>query len=132
MIDADSLPALGLAFQALERGDSAAAAGALEEVARQLPPERGGAELQLLAGRVQAGRALPVEAERLFRLAGKASGTAAAAGARLELARLMVHQGRQPEAIAALEQLILEYPSSTAAPQARRLLDAVRGGVPRG
>jgi TolA-binding protein len=44
----------------------------------------------------------------------------------------MVHQGRQPEAIAALEQLILEYPSSTAAPQARRLLDAVRGGVPRG
>ena len=132
VIDADSLPALGLAFQALERGDSAAAAGALEEVARQLPPERGGAELQLLAGRVQAGRALPVEAERLFRLAGKASGTAAAAGARLELARLMVHQGRQPEAIAALEQLILEYPSSTAAPQARRLLDAVRGGVPRG
>ena len=132
VIDADSLPALGLAFQALEQGDSAAAAGALEEVARQLPPERGGAELQLLAGRVQAGRALPVEAERLFRLAGKASGTAAAAGARLELARLMVHQGRQPEAIAALEQLILEYPSSTAAPQARRLLDAVRGGVPRG
>ena len=132
VIDADCLPALGLAFQALERNDSAAAARAFEEVARQLPPERGGAELQLLAGRVQAGRTLPAEAERLFRLAGKSSGTAAAAAARLELARLMVHQGRQPEAIAALEQLILEYPSSTAAPQARRLLDAVRGGVPRG
>ena len=132
VIDADSLPALGLAFQALERADSAAAARAFEEVARQLPPDRGGAELQLLAGRVQAGRRLPVEAERLFRLAGKATGTAAAAAARLELARLMVRQGRQPEAIAALEQLILEYPSSTAAPQARRLLDVVTGGVPRG
>jgi tetratricopeptide (TPR) repeat protein len=132
VIDADSLPALGLAFQALARGDSAAAARAFEEVAGDLPPERGGGELHLLAGRVQMGRALPADAERLFGLAGKAPGTAAAAAARLELARLMVRQGRQPEAIAALEQLILEYPSSTAAPQARRLLDVVKGGVPRG
>jgi TolA-binding protein len=45
---------------------------------------------------------------------------------------VLVRQGKQGEAITALEELILEYPESAVAPQARRLLDSVRGGVPKG
>jgi len=132
VLDADTLPALGAAYLALEQGDSAGAAKGFADLAGRLPPERGGGELLLLAGRLcQAQGSMP-QAEQLFRKAGAAKGTAAAPAARLELARVLVRQGKPAEAITALEELILEYPESAIAPQARRLLDTVRGGVPRG
>lgn len=131
-LDDDSMPALGAAYLALARRDSAAAAAQFAAVGAALPIERGGAALMLLAGRVSIAQGSVPEAERLFRQASGATETAAAPAARLELARIMVRQGRQADAITALEQLILEYPQSAAAPQARRLLDAVRGGVPQG
>lgn len=44
-IEVDSLPRLGLAFQALERGDTLQAVGLLSQLADQLPRAKGGAEL---------------------------------------------------------------------------------------
>jgi tetratricopeptide (TPR) repeat protein len=132
VLDADTLPALGSAYLALERGDTASAATGFADLAARLPPERGGGELTLLAGRLRQAQGSMPQAEQLFRKAGAAKGTAAAPAARLELARVLVRQGKQGEAITALEELILEYPESAVAPQARRLLDSVRGGIPRG
>ena len=132
VLDADTLPPLGTAYLALERGDTSTAASGFAELAARLPPERGGGELTLLAGRLRQAQGSIPQAEQLFRKAGAAKGTAAAPAARLELARVLVRQGKQGEAITALEELILEYPESAVAPQARRLLDTVRGGIPRG
>jgi TolA-binding protein len=130
VIDGDSLPALGAAYQALERGDSAGAATGFATVAGTLPPDRGGAHLFLMAGRLRAGLGAVKEAEQFFRSAAGVSNSAAAPAAGLELARILVRQGRPRDAIATLEQLILEFPQSAVAPQARRLLDTVRGGAP--
>ena len=69
VIDGDSLPALGAALLRLERGDSAGAVPALEKVAIGLPPNRGGAELLLLAGQVQASLKKTADAEKLLRAA---------------------------------------------------------------
>jgi tetratricopeptide (TPR) repeat protein len=132
VIDRDSLPALGAAFLALERGDSAGAAGGFSAVGAGLPPDRGGAQLFLLAGQLRAGQGAVPEAEQLFVKAATVASSAAAPAASLELARIMIRQGRPKDAIAALEQLILEFPQSAVAPQARRLLDTVRGGAPQG
>jgi TolA-binding protein len=130
VIDGDSLPALGAAYQALEGGDSAGAAAGFATVAGTLPPDRGGAHLFLMAGRLRAGLGAVKEAEQFFRSAAGVSNSAAAPAAGLELARILVRQGRPRDAIATLEQLILEFPQSAVAPQARRLLDTVRGGAP--
>jgi hypothetical protein len=46
------------------------------------------------------------------------------------LAEVAWRQGRSTDAIAHLEHLILTYPESAIIPQARRLLDRVRGAVP--
>jgi tetratricopeptide (TPR) repeat protein len=130
VLDADTLPALGAAFRALERRDSAVAVTAFATVAAGLPPDRGGAELLLLAGRIAAASRDSVKAEALLRDASAAKGTAAGSAARLELARLMARGGRREEASAVLEALILDDPQSAVAPQARRLLDTLRGAVP--
>jgi tetratricopeptide (TPR) repeat protein len=130
VVEADSLAELGDAFRALQRGDSAAAVRQFAELATTLPPERGGAELLLLAGRVAARGTDASNAEALLRGAAEAKGTAAAPAAQLELARLMSRTGRREEAAVLLEQLILDDPRSAVAPQARRLLDTLRGAVP--
>lgn len=132
VLDADTLPALGAAYQALDRGDTAAAAAAFGELAARLPADRGGGEMFLLAGRLRQAQGNTAQAEQLLRQAGAAAGTAAAPAARLELARVLVRQGKPTDAIAALERLILDYPASAVAPQARRLLDTVKGGIPKG
>lgn len=130
VIPEDSLPTLGRAFLSLERGDTAAAARGFEAVAGQLPPEAGGAELLLAAGRLRGGLQARAEAERLLRAAAGQGAPAAAAAAGYELGGLLARQGRTGEAVAVLEQLIIRFPESAVAPQARRLLDAVRGGTP--
>lgn len=132
VIDQDSLPTLGGAYLALERGDSVAAAGGFAAVASDLPPDRGGAPLYLMAGRIRAGLGELSEADQLLRRAAGVAGSAAAPAAGLELARLQIRQGRPRDAITTLEHLILEFPASAVAPQARRLLDSVRGGAPPG
>jgi hypothetical protein len=130
-IDADTLPELGAALLRLERGDSSGAGTALEEVAAKLPPARGGAELKLLAGRVAVATGRGETAERLFRQAAVKEAPGTAPAAELALAELLLKEGKQSEAIAQLEHLILTYPESALVPQARRALDQARGGVPR-
>lgn len=126
----DSLPELGGALLALERGDSAAAVQGLTSVAAALPPSGGGTGLLLLAGRVEAARGQADAAERLLRAAADSTAPATAPSAELELARLLIGLGRTAEAEQELEHLILAYPGSAVVPEARRLLDTVRGGVP--
>jgi hypothetical protein len=130
VIEADSLPALGAGLLALERRDSVAAVRHLEAVAAALPPERGGAEVLLLVGRVQIGLRNVDEAERLFGVVAELGVPASAAQAELELARLHLAKNRQPLAIDLLEHLLVTYPASAVVPQARRLLDVAKGAVP--
>ena len=130
VIDEDSLPTLGAALLKLERHDSVAAGQELARVGGALPPDRGGAEVLLLAGRVQAGAGNRVEAERLFHLVTDLKVAASAAQATVELARILVATERKPQAVEMLEQLLVSYPTSAVAPQARRLLDQAKGAIP--
>jgi hypothetical protein len=130
-IQADSLPQLGKALLELERGDTTAAAGGLEQVASTLPPDQGGAELNLLAGRLLVGTGRPEDAERVLRAADTKEAPATAPAAELALADLLIGSRRADQAVALLEHLILTYPQSALVPQARRKLDEARGAVPK-
>lgn len=130
-IEQDSLPELGAALLDLERRDTAKAITGLERLAGRLPAEAGGAELQLQVGRLQRAKGQNVEAERSFRAAAAAGARATTPAASLELARLLLAVGRKAESQATLEQLILDFQQSAVTPQARRLLDEIRGAVPR-
>jgi tetratricopeptide (TPR) repeat protein len=132
VIEEDSRPALGEAFYQRQHGDSAAAAAGFERLAMTLPPEHGGAELLLLAGRLRAGQGQSADAERLFRAAVIQGVPAGSAAAEFALADLLVRGGQKDQAIVALEHLLLTWPTSAVVPQARRLLDAARGAVPGG
>ena len=129
-IEADSLPALGTALLALERGDTVAAVAGLDRAAQGLQPRAGGAQLGLLAAELEWGRGGVVDAERRFKGVAATTVPATAPAAELDLARLLVAVHRGPEAIAQLEHLILTYPRSALIPEARHLLDAIRGAVP--
>jgi thioredoxin-like negative regulator of GroEL len=130
-IEVDSLPALGQGLYLLELGDTAQAVSILESVAGSLPAGAGGAELYLLTGRIEVVRERRESGERFLRLADNAEAPATAPAAELELARLLIGQERVEEAIDLLENLIITYSESALVPQARRLLDEVRGAVPR-
>lgn len=130
-LERDSMAALGTALLQLERGDTAAAIGGLERSAADLAPERGGAELRLLAGRLSAATGKPGEAERLFRAAAVKDAPSTVPAANLALAELLMSSHRESEAVQLLEQLILAHPKSALVPQARRKLDEARGAVPR-
>jgi tetratricopeptide (TPR) repeat protein len=132
VIEEDSLPALGSALHKLERRDSAAGGTELEAVAATLEPAHGGAEVMLLAGRVRAGLGQKTEAEAQFRRAAELKVPAAAAAAELELGRLWVQGGQTDKALEILEHLLVTYPSSAVAPQARRLRDQAKGVIPPG
>ena len=130
-LDRDSLPELGRALLLLEQHDTAGAAAALEQVAAALPPQHGGAELNLLAGRVLRGTGNNKDAERLFRAAAVPGAPGTAPAAELALADLLLSTERPGEAVSVLEHLILTYPQSALVPQARRQLDEARGAVPK-
>ena len=132
VIDDDSVPALGSALLKLERRDSVGASEDLEKVAAGFAPDRGGAETLLLAARIRAGLSDKPAAERLFQRVADLKIPAAAAAAELELARLMVEGSRKALAMETLEHLLITYPTSAVAPQARRLLDVAKGAVPPG
>jgi tetratricopeptide (TPR) repeat protein len=129
-IEVESLPALGRAFVALDRGDTAAAVTALEQTARGLAPAKGGAELRLLAGRLAARIGREADAERLLQAAAEGAVPATAPSAELELGRRLLATGRRDEAARQFEHLILTFPQSALVPQARRALDESRGAVP--
>jgi tetratricopeptide (TPR) repeat protein len=130
-MEAESLPALGHALLVLARGDTTDAAARLERVAADLPPDKGGAEVRLLAGRLYGQAGKSSEAERLFLAAAGPDAPGTAPAAELALAELLIEQGRTADAIPRLEHLILTYPESALVPQARRRLDQARGAVPK-
>ncbi len=130
-VTADTLPELGLAFLTLEQGDSARAQSEFAALGHRLAAGAGGAELLLQAGQLAAAGAHPAEAEPLLRAAIDSAAPATAPAAQLALARLLVSLQRPADAVPLLEELILTYPASAVVPQARRLLDEVRGAVPR-
>jgi hypothetical protein len=130
-LDRDTLPELGRALLLLEQHDTAGAAAALEQVAAALPLQHGGAELNLLAGRVLRQTGNNKDAERLFRAAAVREAPGTAPAAELALADLLLSTERPGEAVAVLEHLILTYPQSALVPQARRQLDEARGAVPK-
>ena len=133
-ISGDHLPLLGNALLTLAHGDSAAAVVALQDAAKRLEPERGRADLLLLAGRV----AMRLDsigvrtAAALFEEVVRTGGSGAAPpAAELEWARLLARRGLNSEALDHLEHLILTYPESAVVPEARRELGRVKGAIPR-
>jgi tetratricopeptide (TPR) repeat protein len=130
-LETDSLPELGRALLLLAQGDTTHATAGLERVAADLPAPHGGAELNLLAGRLAAATGKPEEAERLLRAAAVPAAPSTAPAAELALAELFISSGRRTDAQEMLEHLILTYPQSALVPQARRRLDEARGAVPR-
>ncbi len=130
-MEVDTQPVLGRALLQLEQGDTAAAATALEQLVNEFPVRQGGAELNLLVGRLFAATGKPADAERLFRAAAVREAPATAPAAELALAELLISSHRADEAVELLEHLILTYPQSAVVPQARRKLDEARGAVPR-
>jgi len=130
-IEEDSLPELGAAFLFLERGDTTAAVAGFTSAGGKRPRNKGGAELLLLAGRLEMARGQAPVAEKLFRAAVDTTAPATAPAALLELGHLLASSGRGGEAVPVFEQLILDYPRSALVPQARRALDEVKGAVPQ-
>lgn len=130
-IGPDTLVPLGKAFQRLDRGDTVAAALDFAEVGRALPADGGRADVLLFSGRLSAAVGKAEQAEQSLKAAVLKDAPATAAAALLELGRLYLTHERREEAVAVLEQMILEYSGSALIPQARRLLDQARNAVPR-
>jgi len=124
------VPRVGQAFHALERGDTAAAIEGFTEAADGFPAAGGRGDLLAFAGRL-ALAAGDRRATALFAgaLAADSIGPAAPV-AELGLAELAWRAGDAASARTRLERIILAYPASVVVPEARRLLDRVRGGVP--
>ncbi len=126
---ADSAPSLGGAFLALARSDTAGAVAAFIDAAALLPDVA--ALLLAAAARLHAVRGEDGQAAPLWeRIVTWHESAPEAAEADLEWARILRRQGRNADAIARLEHLILSYPRSALVPQARRELELARGGTP--
>ena len=126
---AESSPAVGRAFLALARGDSAAAAASFEEAAKTLTDAT--SLLQATAARLYATRKSEAKAVALWRSIVEGSpDSPEAPEAELEWARALRRGGENAEAIKRLEHLILSYPQSALVPQARRELELARRAVP--
>jgi hypothetical protein len=126
---ADSSAAIGRAFLALARRDTAAAAPQFEEVASELTdaaPLLLGIAARLYAGTADSSRSITLWQTVLERYPEAPE----APEAELDWARLLRRRGDAAGAIARLEHLILTYPQSALVPQARRELELARGAVP--
>lgn len=128
-VHADSAPAVGRAFLALARGDTASAIPAFEQAARETPD---GAPLLLLtSARLRAARGDQPGAIALWRVIGADhAASPEAPEAELEWARALRRSGDAAGAVALLEHLILTFPQSALLPQARRELDLARASIP--
>ncbi len=122
-------PAVGEAFLALAKGDTAAAARQFEATAEGLADAR--PFVLLLAARLSLAARDSTHAAALWQqLVDGFADAPEAAEAELDWARLLRRRGDGAGAIAHLEHLILTYPQSALVPQARRELELARGTVP--
>jgi tetratricopeptide (TPR) repeat protein len=125
-------PELGDALLRLVRGDTVDAIERLHDVAARLAVGGGRADLLAFAGEVAVQAALHERAEPLLLQALELDAEGPAApGAFLALAKAYQGLGRRDEAVARLEEMILAHPESALVPQARRLLDQVKGMIPQ-
>jgi tetratricopeptide (TPR) repeat protein len=124
----DSAPALGDAFLALARGDSAGAATRFLTAAERHP--EAASALVLAAARVQAARGDASAVALWQRVVTQYADSPEAAESELEWARALRRRGDGAGAIAHLEHLILSAPQSALLPQARRELALARAALP--
>jgi tetratricopeptide (TPR) repeat protein len=128
-LKADSAPAIGHAFLALARGDSAGAIAQFVQAADQTPTVR--SLLLATAAQVEAARKNDAEAIALWKRIVESEGeTPEAPQAELEWARLLRRNGDIPGAAAHLEHMILTYSFSALVPQARRELELAKSAIP--
>ena len=116
--------AVGEAYLAVARGDSARAARAFEQVATERPEV---ASLALLsAARIEAARGATGRAATLWEgITARHATSPEAAEAWLEWGRLARRQGDLATARARFETVILSHPTSALVPQARRELEGM-------
>lgn len=125
---ADTNRVVGAAFLALARGDTATAAQRFERAAAELDDV---APLLLaFSARLWSQRKADGPAILLWsRIVQRYPQSPEAAESDLEWARTLRRRGDTAGAAARLEHLIISYPQSALVPQARRELEALRGGV---
>jgi tetratricopeptide (TPR) repeat protein len=122
-------PGVGRAFLALARSDTASAAQAFEASAVEVvdaAPLMLGIAARLFLSTPDSQRSVSLWRDLLV----KYPDAPEAAEADLEWARALRRQGDAAGAITRLEHLILTWPRSALAPQARRELELARGTVP--
>jgi hypothetical protein len=125
----DSAPAIGRAFLALARADTAGAAAQFAAAADNTPVVRS----LLLSTAAQLQAALNHEAEAVAiwtRIVTSDQDTPEAPQAELEWARMLRRKGDVPGATTHLEHMILTYPQSALVPQARRELELTKSAIP--
>lgn len=128
-VKTDTAPAIGRAFLALARNDSAAAAAEFVNAAEKTPGVR--SALLLTAAQIQSARRNDAEAMALWkRILETEKDSPEAPQAELEWARTLRRKGDPAGAKAHLEHLILAYTSSALVPQARRELEQVNSAIP--
>jgi tetratricopeptide (TPR) repeat protein len=130
-VEPDTVPALGEALLWLERADTTKALDELEHVARELPDSGGRSPVLTLAGGIAREIGDLERAESLLVDALNADSTGASAASAEYALGLVLADGDRGEAAAErLEHMILTHPGSALVPEARRLLDQVRGAIP--
>jgi tetratricopeptide (TPR) repeat protein len=121
---AEKSTAVGAAFLALARADSAAAVRELLAATEQLSDAA--PLLVAMAARIETTRGADARALPLWtRVAESYEAAPEAAEARLEWGRLLKRRGDARAARTQFETLIINYPTSALVPQARRELDAL-------
>ena len=131
-VQPDSVPKLGDALLKLARRDTSGGVRDLARVARELPSQGGRAAVLAYAGELAVASGDYERAEPILLEAMRAdSAGPAAPAAEYALAFSYAQLGKNAAAIQRLEHLILTYSESAVVPQARRLLDQVRGMIPK-
>ncbi len=121
----DSAPAVGHAFLALAKGDSAGAAAQFAAAGDSVPQVR--SLLLTTAAQINVGLGNEDQAIALWtRVLAQDKESPEAPQVELEWARLLRHKGDTTAATSHLEHLILTYPGSSLVPQARRELDLIK------
>ena len=128
-LQVDSAPAIGHAFLALARGDTAGAAAQFAAAAERTPVIR--SLLLATAAQLQTSLRHPADALVLWtRIVETDAETPEAPLAELEWARILRSTGHVADATTHLEHMILAYPQSALVPQARRELELARNAIP--
>jgi tetratricopeptide (TPR) repeat protein len=131
-VEPDTVAELGEALLWLERADTSRAMEGLEEVAHELPADGGRSPILTLMGDIAREGGDLEQAESLFIEALHADSLGPSApAAEYALGAVLAGSGKGDAAVERLEHMILTHPGSALVPEARRLLDQVRGAIPR-